>query len=83
LLQQPRYSVLRAWTLRPLPVALAHKLAVAKGDDSYMTMLRRLYAALPLPEQAWCQTELTRHAECMATPSEPSRFFCGSAMAQG
>jgi hypothetical protein len=82
-MQQPRYSVLRAWTLRPLPVALAHKLAVAKADDAYMTMLRRLYAALPLPEQARCQTELARHAEYIATPREPSRFFCGSAMAQG
>jgi hypothetical protein len=82
-MQQPRYSVLRAWTLRPLPVALAHKFVGAKSDDAYMTMLQRLYAALPLPEQAKCQNELARHAEYMAMPREPSRFFCSSAMARG
>ena len=82
-MQQSGYSVLRARTLRSLPVALAHKLAVAKADDPYMTMLRRLYAALPLPEQARCQTELARHVACIATPREPSRFFCRGAMAPG
>lgn len=55
----------------PVPAALTHKLAMAKVADPHMMMLRRLYAALPLPEQAKGQTELARHAEHIATPREP------------
>jgi hypothetical protein len=73
--QHPKHSILRGWLLRPLPVALAHKLASARADDPYMEILRRLYTALPVTEQARCQAELARHVGHLAKPLGPRRFF--------
>ncbi|HMD53101.1 MAG TPA: hypothetical protein VKJ65_00930 [Phycisphaerae bacterium] len=57
----PNYSILRNCRLRPLPVALAHRLVNTKLSDSYMSTLNRLYSTLSPSQRALCWTEL---AEC-------------------
>jgi hypothetical protein len=65
-MQHPTFSVLRTWTPRPLPIALAHKFVVVKMDDPYAATLRRLYRALPPQDRTACQAELARRAAQMA-----------------
>ena len=60
MVQQEKPSVLRRWLLRPLPVALAHKLASARMEDPSSEALRRIYTTLSASEQALCQVELAR-----------------------
>lgn len=67
-MQHPTFSVLRAWTPRPLPIALAHKFVMVRQDDPYASTLRRLYRSLPPQDRARCQAELTRRAAQLAAP---------------
>lgn len=49
--------------VRPLPVALAHRLARARPGDPAMTTFNRLYASLSVADQVRCRAELQ---ECRA-----------------
>lgn len=54
------YSVLQFGTLRPLPVALAHRLAATELDDPYIATLKRLYKSLSSHERSLCLAEFAR-----------------------
>jgi hypothetical protein len=74
--QRPQYSLLRAWTLRPLPVALAHRLADTEAGEAYMAMLSRLYAALPASDRAICHAELACRDRQMVPDHFAGRSHC-------
>jgi len=57
------YSILRCCRLRPLAVALAHRLANTKPGDPYSLTLERLYSALSEAQQVQCGVELARGAD--------------------
>lgn len=57
---QTKYSVLRSWYLRPLPIALAHKFRTVSFGDPQMDVLKRLYYALSADERTACRTEFVR-----------------------
>ena len=57
---QIRFSVLRGWRLRSLPIALAHRFCTASFGDPQMDLLKRLYLKLDADERSLCRAEFVR-----------------------
>jgi hypothetical protein len=63
---QTDYSVLHLSCLRPLPVALAHRLCTASFGDPQMDVLKRLYLALSAHDRGVCRAEFVRNLKLAA-----------------
>jgi hypothetical protein len=59
---EPEFSVLRDYAMRPLPVALAHRLVNARPGDPYLETFHRLYEALTVPDRTRCQAEIAERS---------------------
>jgi hypothetical protein len=57
---EPNFSVLRDYYMRPLPVALAHRLVRARSSDPYVEIFHRLYESLTTSDRAQCLAEINR-----------------------
>lgn len=62
---EPEFSVLRDYAMRPLPVALAHRLVNAKPGDPYLETFHRLYESLAAPDRSRCQAEIAERSRLM------------------
>ena len=68
-MQEPEFSVLSDLTMRPLPVALAHRLVNARPSDPYLETFHRLYESLATPERTRCQAEMARQSRLASDQS--------------
>jgi len=59
------FSLLRDAICKPLPIALAHDMAVTKPGDPRMVMLNRLFSRLTWAAQQQCKAELQRCREAV------------------
>lgn len=68
---EPQFSVLRDLALRPLPVALAHRLINAKPGDPYRQTYYRLYELLTTSDRTRCLAVMA-HQSRLAGHSPPA-----------
>ena len=70
-MSEPEFSVLRNFSMRPLPVALAHRFVNAKPGNPYLETFHRLYESLATSERTQCLAEMTRQSRLVLghTPS--------------
>lgn len=59
---EPEFSVLRDFAMRPLPVALAHRLVNAKPGDPYLETFHRLYESLATSDRTRCLAEMVQQS---------------------
>jgi hypothetical protein len=59
---EPEFSVLSDLAMRPLPVALAHRLVKARLGDPYIDTFHRLYESLPPSDRTRCLAEIARRS---------------------
>ena len=64
-ISDPDFSVLRDHSIRPLPVALAHRIANAKAGDPYLEIFHRLYESLAAPDRTRCLLEIAEHTRLL------------------
>lgn len=57
---EPDFSVLRDYIIRPLPVALAHRLANARSVDPYLDNFHHLYETLAASDRTRCLAEMAQ-----------------------
>ena len=59
---EPEFSVLRNYVTRPLPVALAHRLANARPGDPYLEIFHHLYESLTTSDRTRCLAEIAQRS---------------------
>jgi hypothetical protein len=69
---EPEFSVLRDFTMRPLPVALAHRLVNAKPDDPYLETFHRLYESLATSDRTRCLDEMAQQSRLASAAAGPA-----------
>jgi hypothetical protein len=57
---QTKYSILRSWCMRPLPIALAHRFCTVNFGDPQMDVLKRIYRTLDADDRSRCRAEFAR-----------------------
>jgi hypothetical protein len=68
---EPEFSVLRDFAMRPLPVALAHRLVNAKPDDPYLEIFHRLYESLATSDRTRCLAEMVQQSSLASAAVGP------------
>jgi hypothetical protein len=69
---EPEFSVLSHYAMRPLPVALAHRLVKARPGDPHLQIFYRLYESLPTSDRTRCLAEMAQQSRLASDHSAPA-----------